>query len=486
MSSDSKALNAKCKFYFYYPHRQKISGGLFYFYSLADAFAKLEYGDVFVVNYRNSDYFSIFSKGNSISDKIKQINYEDSYRVKDEENVYLFAYLNMLPLMLESFKHLKRAKVFIINFHPHSPQILNENLEITDKKDLHELYNMFAKNNAIAFMDRACMNVVSACATEPFNSHFIPAFVSSTYQQYKNDSYVKTGEVRVGCVCRLDVDKIYTVINLLDNLFSIKSEGKICVHIIGDGDSRHLINPQKYETKLNIIFTSYMYGDKLREYMRDNIDVVFNFGVAALDAASQGLPVVVPPFDRDVHSIDKYVFLCDMKHYVLGCDPCQYETLGINAHSISEVLDAVYRNEGKSFWGEKCYKYLTENHLIDKSIMSLRKYIMQTDLTISKCLNNHIIREFVNKFAKAKRNHFDWDLYCRNGRKSSVLRLKWNVIANSIKLIIYAIAYAIAGKSRKIKRACEKIEKSMGVLEELNELKKHYECCERVPARRSN
>ncbi len=88
MSSDSKELNAKCKFYFYYPHRQKISGGLFYFYSLADAFAKLEYGDVFVVNYRNSDYFSIFSKGNSISDKIKRAceKIEKSMGVLEELN----------------------------------------------------------------------------------------------------------------------------------------------------------------------------------------------------------------------------------------------------------------------------------------------------------------------------------------------------------------------------------------------------------------
>ena len=59
----------------------------------------------------------------------------------------------------------------------------------------------------------------------------------------------------------------------------------------------YLIKKEKYADKVNVISLSYMHGDELKIYAQNNIDILFNFGIAALDMASQNLPVVIPVFE---------------------------------------------------------------------------------------------------------------------------------------------------------------------------------------------
>ena len=93
--------NKSKKICFYYPHVQKMSGGLFYFYTLANFLAENTGYDVYIVNYKSADYTKIF-KTKRIATKVKFIDYEETYGVLDE-NTFFFAYLNMLPMLVECF-----------------------------------------------------------------------------------------------------------------------------------------------------------------------------------------------------------------------------------------------------------------------------------------------------------------------------------------------------------------------------------------------
>lgn len=332
------------KYVFFYAHRQKISGGLFYFYTLAHQCSSFENCKVYIVNYSNSQYTEIFKENNDCSN-IEFLDYEDENIDSNfDENTYFITYTNMLPLLLESFKSVSLGKVFLINFIPETSKWLTGNLKLKNKKHFSEIFELIKNNNAMAFMDKNCLDSTVNYSGVEYPSNYIPAFITKTNTDYQNKNLVSENEINIGLVCRLDVDRIQTVINFLNNVYNLETDKKINVHIIGDGTHKNRINARKYREKFNLIFTSYLYGEELKKYISQNIDMMFNFGVAALDIASMKLPVAIPTYEIQPHEIDKYYFLFDSKYYNLGCQEELIDKYELKTYTIKEIRNVLTDN----------------------------------------------------------------------------------------------------------------------------------------------
>lgn len=468
MNNNKNIENECAKYCFYYPHSQVISGGLFYFYKLAEFLSLNKKNSVYVVNYKDSKYTEIY-KEQYTSTNIKFLNYEETYGSLDDDTIF-FTYLNMLPLMLESFKHLKKARIFLIDFHPHSHLFLINNLGIKKEKTIKDLFNIFYETNSLSFMDKSCLEVVNEISCKEFLPQYIPAFLENTNVEFANSQIVDTAKINVGCVCRLDRDKIYTVINFLDNLYQCNLSKPIRVHVVGDGNSKHCINLEKYKDKLDIIMTSYLYGNDLKLYFSQNVDIAFNFGVAALDMAAQKLPVVIPMYQETPHNIDKYYFLFDTKDYILGCKEELVEKYGIRTYTTKEILELIYAGNNKEILGNKCYEYLINNHMANLSVEKFVEYAKDSNLTFETCLNFLPFSKLVNEFAKARKNGFDWDLFIANKKSSNVSKIRLSLAFYGLLLILATVP--IIKDYIKLSSIQTRINKKINILRKRNKKQK--------------
>lgn len=422
------------KLCFYHPHRHTISGALFYFYALANYCSQFSDYDVYIVNYKNAKYNQIYKENNDCKN-ITFLDYEDNNEKIFDDNTLFFTSFHLLPLLVESFKKVKKGNVFLINLHPRTTDFLLGNCVIKTKKDSDKLLNMIYANNSVAFMDKSCF-----LASQKIYPHcpekYMPVFLDKTYEQYQNKHLVSEKEINIGCVSRLDVDKIETVINFLNNAFHLKTEKKINVHLIGDGTHAKKINFKHYAEKINIIYKSYMYGDELRDYISNNIDILFNFGLAALDVASMKLPVAVPIYNMNPHHIDCYYFLKDTKDYNLGCSEDIVNSLDIKTYKFSEIIDFIYNQNLKEKIGNECFDYCIKNHKIEITFNLFKQHIQSTTLTIGDCLNNKFVKKLVSDFAKFRAIGGKWEqyiVYRKLKLKDKIRYLLWNYLNNKLK-----------------------------------------------------
>ena len=96
----------------------------------------------------------------------------------------------------------------------------------------------------------------------------------STNGVFKKCSATCKDRIRIGWLGRLDYDKIYSVLNLADNLIALEQPKPIDLYVIGDGNAKSLIKLSKYCPQIRFIFTSYMYGEERDAFLRKNIDIV--------------------------------------------------------------------------------------------------------------------------------------------------------------------------------------------------------------------
>ncbi len=395
---------------FYYAHKQVVSGGLYYFYTLAKYCSEHTAYNIYIVNYKDSKYTSFFKKQYNCS-KIHFFNYEDELNKFEKEDTLFFTYLNMLPLMLESFHNIKKGNIFLIDFHPKSLNFLFGNLQCLDNQRQEQIVKLIQQTSALSFMDCSYYYLLNEKSGIYFPKRYIPAFVDQTFPQYKNSKVISKNEINIGCVCRLDLDKINSVINFLNCIYDLNSDKKINVHVIGDGTHRNKINVKHYQSKFNLIMTSYITGTELKEYISQHVDMMFNFGVAALDVAAMKLPVAIPMYAMQPFKCNRFYFLFDSKDYNLGCEEGFVDKCKIKTYTIEEILNKLYQPGQKEKLGEKCFQYLQKNHLIQIAYKKFMQYAFKSQLTIGDCLKEKEIKKTVKEFHKYRQKGYLWDDY---------------------------------------------------------------------------
>ncbi|OWK88046.1 hypothetical protein B5Z70_04480, partial [Campylobacter jejuni] len=344
------------KFCFFHPHRQRISGGLQYFYGIANYIALKSEASVYVLNYRDSYINTLFDW----SDKLNIINYEDECEELDDNTIFL-VYSNMLPLFLEKFSHLKKARIVIIDFHLYGWEILFNNLGIKNNIiKQNEIFQLFYENQSLAFMDYSCWENTCKKSKLEYPKKYIPAFSLNKLPDTIKRKKQQNDCIDIGYIARLDNDKIWQLINLLDNLYLLQSGKKIKVHIIGDGNSKSIIPFHHYRERFEISLCGYLTKNELNNYLLSNVDFCVAVGMAALDVAMLKIPVIIQYYSEKKFLCNEFLFLYDCFDGILGGRKETFDKFNLPINNIAQIFHKI--TENRDVIGEKCFQYATANH----------------------------------------------------------------------------------------------------------------------------
>jgi len=439
----------KKKLVFFFRKKQHIGGSFIFLLSMARIISERDDYDVYYVNFRNSRLDNI------ILDSKVHFCDVDAVDYRQFEGADFVLPLNYLLVLLERVKDIQYGRILIYDWHPNIIGLLNNQFYYR-KRNIKPILELFKDKNALAFMDKGCYSAFCNWYKDDMpDPQYVPVFLYGEKKAYIPIRPICENRVNVGWIGRLDSDKIYSLINFLDNLIKLQLDIPIDIHIIGDGDARNLINIQKYAPKIRFIFTSYLLGDVRDQYICENVDLMVALGIAALDTANLSIPTVIPMVSPCPFRDNKYVFLFDTKDYSLGWGPRDIGKLGYQTYTLSEVISLVYTGCGKECLGWECWEYCHDNFDCEKSGQMLLNALENTELTFSDCWNNpQIERQMRNceLYTKLRKNR-TYEEYVQLIQKFNKLQNKnlWTRLRGMIKILIAPIPKAYKKIRKKVK-----------------------------------
>lgn len=338
---------------FYFPF-QTVSGGPIFLSNLAISLSKQT---DFVVVY--IDYSDGMASQLICNENVIHIKYNDEiiFKVFPDEPILLITPIywgHRVPIL-----H-KESKILFVNWHNLCIPSLKSNLQCDDYQ-LSKFLQMVSQNNAEFYCDKAHWE-----AQEEYGVHFKEIFVPITIPDRLFDAkkqLINCSEMNIAVIGRLVPDKIYAITDLLHNISTdVDCSKKINIYIIGDGECRNMLSEWPIPSNINLIFCGTLSIDEIGRTLSKNVDVLFAMGTSVLEGASIGLPSVVIPNDIEPFACNRYAYLYECSGFLLGWGPNQIDELEIITHSLGEIIEDVYQNNGKENIGFKCREYYKKYH----------------------------------------------------------------------------------------------------------------------------
>lgn len=295
-----------------------------------------------------------------LNEKVCKITYDK--KVKLEDNTVIIAPVTLsyeIPAVLN-----KNTEFLFWNLHPKNLQWLSSraNLKISS---VVKFVKKIISNNGLISMDGAVDNALYQTAN--CRSPIVPVMLGGNDFEYKEHT-LKENELNIVWLSRLDYDKIYSLINLMENFKNYKTDKKKILHIIGDGCAKNEINREYYSKFFEIKETGTIDPMELSEYLSYNADCLFSMGTSLLEAAKLGIPSVLC-FLRDGFSSDNsFVAALKLEDYLLGCDR-EFPLISDKTETLDNILDEIQADYNKYSYLYR--KYFNDNFLIDNQINKL-------------------------------------------------------------------------------------------------------------------
>ena len=235
------------------------------------------------------------------------------------------------------------------------------------------LTNLIQKNNTVLLsMDEICRYEIAN--KFKIEIPILPVFIDEEGPNAQLKSQVlKTTQINIGFLGRLDSDKIYALINLMDCLINYETDKEKQIHIIGDGDSVNKIDIDFYE-RHKIITAGKLSGNE--KHIQNNIDIMFTAGLACIEQAYNGIPSVMIPFSHNkFYNTDSFTYLFNMNNFNGG-----YYVESIPAISMpyfqtfDSIMDDIYKNNRIWELACKCLEYVNVNHTFETFYNIFNKY----------------------------------------------------------------------------------------------------------------
>lgn len=400
------------KLVLFFEKKQRIGGSSIFLIEIAKKIAELGvYDEVWYVNHKNQE-LEARCEGSAVHccDVADEV-------FEDFAGADFVVPANYLLVFLTRMQGIQTGHLLLFDWHPEMIAFL-ENQFPRKWQACEKLIPFFQQTKALAFMDKSCKITADRLASEPFPNKYIPVFSSDPPQSFCQLKEPSSGRVSIGWLGRLDSDKTYALVNLLDNLKRLPGDIPIDVHIIGDGNCRNLIRISDYTPRIRFIFTSFLMGSVRDVYIQENIDLMVTMGIAALDCANLSLPVVIAPAASKQFKNNQYVYLYDTDSYSLGWHPQEIEQLNLTTHSIEEIIEDIYAENGKKEIGRRCYYFCHDTFDVDKSAEKLLRCIEKSELSAQGCFDFPIIRKQLRALKcyqrlrwPAKRDYFAYSAF---------------------------------------------------------------------------
>ena len=236
--------------------------------------------------------------------------------------------------------------------------------------------------NACCFMDYENILYQNRLFDVNLGSNYLP-IPCPMPKETANVNLIGENEINICVLGRLVREKVFPLINVLDNLLVYESDRKKIVHIIGDGDSKRLIDLNKYKNKIEIKFTGTIKEiSELHNYLKNNVDIVFAMGTSVIEAAGMKLPAVVLPYSYNKIKNSRFMYFFENQNYTLGTNIDSYKKTA--THEFGEILDEVYNLKNKENLGNDCYNYFIQHHSLDSVAKMLLEKAENDKITYKK------------------------------------------------------------------------------------------------------
>ena len=276
------------------------------------------------------------------------------------------------------------------------------------------LASLIINNDSVAFMDETCaLSFEYQGGCKIGKRMYMPTFLEKAYTRTIVEDVLDDKTVNIGMITRLDADKVWSAINVLNVVYNAACDRNICVHLIGDGSMRDKVDFKHYMQKFNIITKSYMFGNERFDYLVEHVDFAINFGVAALEASMLPLPVVIPPFVMGEACIDSFYYINDTKLYNLGCQKEIADELGILQYHLYDIIDDIYTKKKKREKALLCNEYVKINHNIAETAKAFLEAYPRSRLSIGACLEMRQVAAVVDEFSSCRKKGMYWNDYIK-------------------------------------------------------------------------
>lgn len=389
---------------------------------------------------KNSKY-AIFCVNNSI--KELQEGYLDSninFCDITPQNIHMFedatfvTAFNQLFFLLDEIKEVKNAKILLLFMHPQIYDWMAG--QVSKKFNFNSLFKLLISNNSYAFMDKGNLLAVQKRSKYIFQERYFPV-VTDRVRECPYAKKLDSRYINIVWFGRLDGDKIYSLLNFLDNIIGFDFGKPLSVHLIGDGNAKNLVKFSKYAPQIRFVFNSFLYGDEKDRYMKENADIVLAMGISALDAALLKIPTIVPIVSPKAFSDNKFMFFYDIKDYCLGVAGGDIKDTKIKTHLAHKIIKICC--EGYNEIGEKCYRCAVDNFSVLNQQERIEYDISSAMMTKRKCMLNpsvavQMFKLKVYRLLRGKRSYNDYLLFKQKIKKffSKSLKDKFQIIKEKL------------------------------------------------------
>ncbi len=392
---------------FFYPSRV-VGGAEFLFARLAKYMKEYLNLSVFYIDYRDG-----FIRNNPEFSSLNFIDYSDGKKTDINFCADLITPISNIYRIKEfiNFNN-SEIKLFFWGIHPLNVVHVMPEAKTLENFDAHLtkfIMKNFCRNNYNCFYNLLleCKKLKSTYfmnhSTYIYNEIIFPGAIEKEYlpiascdkKYFANENIINNDEINVCILGRLCQEKTNALLMVLDNMNLLKTNKKKKVHIIGDGECKNLIKPQKYKD-IEIIFAGTLVADELDSYLANNVDILFSMGTSVLEGSALKLPVIPIPYSYKRFYNNKFYFFYKSNNYDLGATVDEYSNIA--DLSIDEVIDIIYYQNQKRIIGEKCFDFFNNNFSLKFVSNLIIKLLDKNQLTLSEYNN------ILQRIGKIKKN----------------------------------------------------------------------------------
>ncbi len=377
----------KQKLVFFFPWHE-VSGGPYYLTRLANSIVKTGKYDVYYTDYRYGLSDSLIADPN-----IKVLEYHDEgkkFSIFPEEPVILVMpiyWAFMVPHMHPN------SKIVFFNWHNECIPCLKRDWYLSNR-GVAAFLSLVKQTSSVFFCDKAHWMAQSAEGVA-FKETYVPIVIPERKTRAVKKLAVEK-ERKIAIMGRLCIDKVYSVLDVIDNIVALRDQKATTIYLIGDGDQNYRILERTYPSHIKVEGCGTMRMEKIIPMLAKKVDILFAMGTSVLDGASIGLPAVVIPNSMQEFHCNRYPYLYETCGYALGWYPNQIDDMGIETHTIEEIFDDIYIRGKKAEIGERCLNYYRANHT--QNVALFQEAIQSSTLTYDRFREFGCPRDF--QFAK--------------------------------------------------------------------------------------
>lgn len=341
----------KLVFFFPWP---EVSGGPIFLTHLANEVARKGLYEVYYTDYSHGLCEALLEE-----ESIQVLKYDN-----EGENFEIFPDEPVVLVMAEYWAHMvpkvhPDTKIVFFNWHNECLMVLQRDWCTTDRF-LNKFLELVYETSSVFFCDKTHW-----LAHNRFGLTFPETYVPIVLPQRKavaKPDVINAKERNVAILGRLCLDKIYAILDLLDNFVRLRDTVRTNVYVIGEGDCQNMLWERKFPKHIKLIRCKTMEIQDALALMEQKVDILFAMGTSVLEGATIRLPAVVIPNAIKPFECNRYPYLYESTGYALGWYPEQIDDLGIQAHTLKEIIRDIYVDHKKEEIGNRCYEYYLKNH----------------------------------------------------------------------------------------------------------------------------